>query len=266
MLYWKLSVGVLAFAVFASAVPGGVGHSLAASGPIDEAQLAGRSEASFPQASEDFFHEMDNGVQLTPEEVQGRNMWLVWTGGNDRFWDRVTKNSLATFDLLKIVTSHPSQTYCNGQHCDRDSRWRWLGAINEPCFEKPAAPDPQRFGLWLDVRSANCAADPFEDETKYPGVKINARGTTFSDGSKLPVGSYFGYDTGILGLRLFPNPDFDPGRQGQMGSGARSPPTRTTTKTPISFGRTGSAWRAASATSDRVRFTPPADPAHPHWG
>ena len=35
--------------------------------PIDEAQLAGRSEASFPQASEDFFHDMDNGVQLTPD-------------------------------------------------------------------------------------------------------------------------------------------------------------------------------------------------------
>ncbi len=43
---------------------------------------------------------MDNGVQLTPDEVKGRNMWLVWTGGDDRFWDKVTKDSLATFDLL----------------------------------------------------------------------------------------------------------------------------------------------------------------------
>ena len=136
-------------------------------------------------------------------------MWLVWTGGNDRFWDQVTKDTLATFDLLKVVTSHPSQNYCDGKQCDRDSRWHWLGAVNEPCFEKPTAPDPKRFGLWLDVRSANCAPDPFEDETKYPGVKIGARGTTFKDGSSLPVGSYFGYGTGILGLRLFPNPDFD---------------------------------------------------------
>ena len=88
---------------------------------------------------------MDNGVALNADEVQGRNMWLVWTGGNDRFWDKVTQNSLATFDLLKIVTSHPSQTYCDGKRCDRDSRWNWLGAINEPCFEKPTAPDPKRF-------------------------------------------------------------------------------------------------------------------------
>ena len=25
----------------------------------------------------------------------------------------------------------------------------------------------------------------------------------------IPVGSYYGYATGIMGLRLFPNPDFD---------------------------------------------------------
>ena len=147
-------------------------------------------------------------------------MWLVWTGGNDRFWDKVTQNSLATFDLLKIVTSHPSQTYCDGKRCDRDLRWHWLGAVNEPCFEKPTGPDPERFGLWLDVRRKDCPPDPFEDEKKYPGVKIGARGTTFKDGTTLPVGSYFGNATGILGLRLFPNPEFQPGRQGQMGSRA----------------------------------------------
>jgi hypothetical protein len=175
----------------------------------DEAQRAGRAPASFPQAKEDYFHDMDNGVAMSPEEVQGRNMWLLWTGGNDRFWDKVTRNSMATFDLLKIVTSHPSQMYCDGKHCDRDSRWHWLGALNEPCFDKPTAPDPNRFGLWLDARRKDCPAEPFEDEKAYPGVKIGARGAAFTDGSKLPVGSYFGYATGIVGLRLFPNPDFD---------------------------------------------------------
>jgi hypothetical protein len=181
----------------------------AAAAPLDEAQRAGRTEATLPQATEDYFHDMDDGVALTPDEVKGRNMWIVWTGGNDRFWDRVTQNSMATFDLLKIVTSHPSQTYCDGQRCDRDSRWRWLGAINEPCFEKPTGSDSKRFGLWLDQRGAGCSPDPFEDAMKYPGVKAGARGTTYKDGSTLPVGSYFGEASGILGLRLFPNPDFD---------------------------------------------------------
>ena len=61
--------------------------ALAASGPLDEAKLAGRDAASFPPADEDYFKGMDNGVALTPDEVKGRNMWLVWTGGDDRFWD-----------------------------------------------------------------------------------------------------------------------------------------------------------------------------------
>jgi hypothetical protein len=177
--------------------------------PLDEAQRAGRDAANLPQAKEDYFHDMDNGANLSPDEIQGRNMWIIWTGGNDRFWDKVSIDSLATFDLLKIVTSHPSQSYCDGQHCDRDSRWRWLGAINEPCFDKPTGPDPQRFGLWLDVRRKDCPPDPFEDEKTYPGVKIGARGAVFKDGASLPVGSYFGYASGIVGLRLFPNPDFD---------------------------------------------------------
>jgi hypothetical protein len=197
-------IGIVAAAILLW-VPG----TQAAPATPDEAQRAGRAPASFPQAKEDYFHDMDNAVALSPEEIQGRNMWLLWTGGNDRFWDKVTRNSMATFDLLKIVTSHPSQAYCDGKHCDRNSRWHWLGALNEPCFEKPTAPDPNRFGLWLDPRRKDCPAEPFEDEKAYPGVKIGARGATFTDGSKLPVGSYFGYATGIVGLRLFPNPDFD---------------------------------------------------------
>src|SRR5262249_60673946 len=78
-----------------------------------------------------------------------------------------------------------------------------LGLVNEPCFEKATGPDPQRFGLWLDRRRADCPPDPFENERKYPGVAIGARGQT------LPVGSAYGYASGIVGLRLLPHPDFD---------------------------------------------------------
>ena len=51
------------------------------SDPLDEAMRAGRSAASFPAADEDYFHDMDGGVALTPDEVKGRNTWIVWTGG-----------------------------------------------------------------------------------------------------------------------------------------------------------------------------------------
>ncbi len=70
-------------------------------------------------------------------------------------------------------------------------------------MKKPRGRARDRFGLWLDTRSKDCPADPFENEQKYPGVKIGARG------KNLPVGSYYGYASGIVGLRLFPNPDFD---------------------------------------------------------
>ncbi len=164
----------------------------------DEAMRAGRDAASFPAADEDYFKDMDGGIALTKEEVQGRNMWLVWTGGNDRFWDVMTNSTAGAFDLLKILSSYP------GLKFSRDNRWNYLGLVNEPCFEKATEGDPRHYGLWLDKRRADCPPDPFENATKYPGVKFGARGTLDD-----PVGSYYGYATGIVGLRLFPNPAFD---------------------------------------------------------
>jgi len=164
---------------------------------LDEASRAGRTAASFPAADEPYFREMDGGVTLALKEEQGRNTWIVWTGGNDRFWDAITVNSFGAFDLLKILSSHKS---LKGS---RENRWTYFGLVNEPCFEKPTGPDPQRYGLWLDKRTADCPPDPFENDTKYPGVAIGARG------KNLPVGSFYGYATGIVGLRLFPNPDFN---------------------------------------------------------
>src|SRR6266568_2245535 len=160
---------------------------------LDEASRAGRSPASFPAAEEDYFRSMDGGVALTPEEVQGRNTWIVWTGGNDRFWDKISIDSFGAFDLLKIVLSHPEL------RASRDNRWNFLGLVNEPCFEKATGPDAARHGLWLDTRRADCPPDPFEKEQKYPGVALGARGRN------MPVGSYYGWASGIVGLRLFPN-------------------------------------------------------------
>jgi len=168
---------------------------------LDEASRAGRTAESFAAAAEDYFREMDGGGALDRAEVQGRNTWIVWTGGNDRFWDTITVSSFGVFDLLKTVSSHPRLKY------GRDDRWKTLGLVNEPCFEKATGPDPNRFGLWLDKRRADCPPDPFEDDKKYEGVKIGARGKT----PNLPVGSFYGYPTGIVGLRLFPNPDFNDG-------------------------------------------------------
>src|SRR5262252_6688601 len=73
---------------------------------IDEARQAGRAAQSFPAADEDYFRAMDGGIPLTPDEVKGRNMWLVWTGGNDRLWDELTNLTFGEFDLLKTLSSY----------------------------------------------------------------------------------------------------------------------------------------------------------------
>jgi len=168
---------------------------------LDEAMRANRAGASFPAADEDYFKDMDSGVKLTPDEVKGRNTWIVWTGGNDRFWDTISVSSAGALDFIKTLSSYPTLK------ANRDNRWTYLGLVNEPCFEKATGPDPKRFGLWLDKRvtGPGCPPDPFENDQKYPGVAIGARGKT----NGLPVGSFYGYASGIVGLRLFPNPNFD---------------------------------------------------------
>ena len=128
---------------------------------LDEARQAGRSATSLPPPMEDYFHDMDGGADLKVDPdtklnpVLGRNTWIVWTGGNDRFWDLMTGYTFGAFDLLKIVAYDP------GKPIDRSQRWKWLGLINEPCMQAPTAPDPDRFGLLLDVRKPGCPADPF---------------------------------------------------------------------------------------------------------
>jgi hypothetical protein len=169
----------------------------------DEAARAGHTAQDFVKPTKDYFRDMDYNVVYgkkpvyTQAEIEGRNMWMVWTGGNDRLWDRLSVDSLGSFDLLKTISSHPSLGY------SRRDRFYKLGLINEPCYSEATGPDPNRFGLWLDVRDPRCEPDPFASEKDYRGVAIGARGKTVA------VGSYYGEPTGILGLRLFPNPDFD---------------------------------------------------------
>jgi len=195
-----IALGVIAYSFPRGPRPGHV---------LDEALQAGRDPSTFPAADEDYFHDMDwvpNAVPLDKAEIQGRNTWIVWTAGNDRLWDQLIYNSAGALDFLKILSTNPNLPSMLG----RDHRWEYLGLINDPCFEKATAADPERWGLWLDKRRADCKPDPFENETKYPGVKVGARGTEVGPkGEKLEVGSYYGYETGIVGMRLFPNPRFD---------------------------------------------------------
>ena len=219
---------------------------------LDEAQRARRTAASFPAADEDYFKEMDGGLPLTRDEVQGRNMWLVWTGGNDRFWDAIGVSSVGNLDYLKTLSSHPTLPY------GRDSRFRVLGLINEPCYKKATGPDPSRYGLWLDVRDPGCPADPFANAQKYPGVAIGSRGKS------MPLGSYYGEPTGIVGLRLFPNPDFDEGARKKWDSERfYNDPDYYFDRSLVRPYRVGVSCAFCHVGPDPTN--PPADPENPKW-
>ena len=197
---------------------------------------------------------MDGGAKLSPEEVKGRNTWIVWSGGNDRFWDDLSQLSFGTLDFLKTLSSHPSLKF------SRDNRWYYLGLVNEPCFEKATGPDQNRFGLWLDKRVSGpgCPTDPFENEAKYPGVKIGARGTT------VPVGSFYGYATGIVGLRLFPNPAFDEEAAKKWDPKRYyEDPTYYLAKHLVKPYRVGMSCAFCHVGPDPTK--PPGNPEHPEW-
>ena len=202
----------------------------------DEAKRAGRSWETLKGANDDYYADMDRGISRHPDQVlaalpflktpeqaidtfvKGRNNWIVWTAGNDTLWNYLSGHTFGALDFLKTLSTH--ETLGFGRKKGEYGRWKYFGLVNEPCFEPATGPDPKRFGLWLDQRRSgpDCPPDPFEDEQKYPGVRIGARGENLNlpaDKKQLgwpdtlPVGSYYGYATGVVGLRLFPNPDFD---------------------------------------------------------
>lgn len=147
---WMAVASVVCLAVTACTTNRDVG------GPRqDEAMRAGREWQSFPAAGDDYFHDMDRGMSMHADQVaaalpflssaaaldtfvKGRNNWIVWTGGNDALWDFLANNSFGALDFLKTLSSHPSLGY--GRDKGDYGRWKYLGLINEPCFEAATGP------------------------------------------------------------------------------------------------------------------------------
>jgi hypothetical protein len=139
-----------------------------------EDNAGGRKPEDFPQLAADVFKLMDGGTNLalSPDEIKGRNTWNLWCAGTEQFWDRMARESFGLIDLLKTIDSRK-----------RGSRFKDLGLINQPGYKQATKPD--RYGLWIDEATEG---EPPEIDPKV-----------------------FGRATGILGFRLFENPDFTEG-------------------------------------------------------
>jgi len=135
---------------------------------VDDAKAAGKTVADFPQTASRAFDQMDGGIALTDYETEGRNTWLLWTAGDQTFWDHMAQQAFGLSDLLKVIDSRQHKT-----------RFQDLGLVNQPGFEQATQPD--EYGLWLDVGAQEDNVDP----------------------------AVYGRPSGIVGLRIYPNPMFD---------------------------------------------------------
>jgi hypothetical protein len=141
---------------------------------VDDA--GGRHPEDLPEISDDVFAQMDAPLKFDtadPEDakaIKGRNTWNLWTAGNEQFWDRMARESYGLIDLLKTIDSRK-----------RSTRFKEMGLINQPGMRQATKPD--EFGLWIDevVIPESASIDP----------------------------EVYGRPTGIMGFRLFRNPDFD---------------------------------------------------------
>jgi hypothetical protein len=195
--------------------------------PVDEAQAAGLTTADLPQITADIFKPMDGGIDLSPEEIMGRNTWNLWSGGNQRFWNRAAQDSYGLIDLLKML---------DNRKYPRGERFKSLGLSNEPGFRAPSKPD--EFGLCLDEQTA----------PEPPGIDEKV----------------YGKPSGVLGFRLFPNPEFDDkARQKWDGNRFMNDPTYYNDNKLVRPYRVGVACGACHIAPNPIN--PPADPENPGW-
>lgn len=161
-------------------------------------------------------------LKLTEQEAFGRNAWMIWCAGNEGFWDWLANNSYGSTDFLKLLDSR-----------NRGTLFRDAGLINEPEMIGPGTPEATDFGLWMSVPSdskrragrtayltqafAQIEAGKHPDAGGYgasppsggSGYPASGGGTYDFYASNEPPPGIYGLSSGVIGLRLFPNPKFD---------------------------------------------------------
>lgn len=192
----------------------------------DEAMAAGKTVDDYPTHPYDSYGDMDGGAEalkasiqrgLKPGEtlaakheaaVKGRNTWMIWTAGNQAFWNYLSQHSYGVVDFLRML---------DNRNCNRSDRLKRKGLINEPGMR--AATKANRYGLWLDTPKWWPGGEwPPADAAQFDAFR--------KDNPEIPDPYVYGYSSGIVGLRIFPNPEFDDSAKrhwdGRKGAGESS--------------------------------------------
>ena len=180
----------------------GVVSVATAAGPLDEPMWIRRNvgEEAIPQNSDgklfpthpgDAFKGMDShvssvyGYEFSPDEIKGRNTWVMWSGGNQAFWDYLARNGNGVLDFLRLLDS---------RFVRRSDRFPIMGIIPSP---------------GMTERNADISNVPPKSEwTKFPyyGLSLDSGiegDSAFAEGPA-PDPLVYGYPSGIVGLWLYP--------------------------------------------------------------
>jgi mono/diheme cytochrome c family protein len=162
----------------------------------------------------------------TELERKGRDTWIMWTGGNEKFF-RLGTELAGSFGISV-------EYYRLLDTRDRPTRFARLGLINEPNTYQVDRPD--QYGFWLD----EWAGDKHPDS--YPDPKV------------------YGEPTGIVGLRKFPNPKFNSATWDPKRDPDRFFKNPASVEPPYSIGMACAFCHMAFHPQK-----PPEDPVEPRW-
>ena len=236
------------------------------SAPLDEAMRLNKSVKDFYAEKRDVFHLMDqvadkdgnlHPLVLDPNDptdqkvIRGRNTWMLWCAGNEGFWDYLAQDGYALLDFLKLLDSRK-----------RNRRFKDLGLVNQPGMAANEEPGP--WGLYID-KVVEPVADkvPYEGGPAYEDCVDNHGRKLEGDGVDPEV---YGYPSGVIGFRLFPNPKFkdDPNAQQRWNAQAfYSDPEYARDPNIVRPLRVGMSCVLCHIGPHPLN--PPADPEEPKW-
>ncbi len=179
--------------------------------------------------------------KLSDNAVFGRNSWMIWCGGNEGFWDWLASDNLGFMDLLKLVDSRgraarfhdaglinePGMVAALSASASEFGLWldtpsdettrAWREAYVRQTFSQIArGRHKSQRGLQLyrgerdelandgyyDYPDAYMSSDEAED---YGNDSDQDR---YEKYKHIPPPDIYGISSGVIGLRLFPNPNF----------------------------------------------------------
>lgn len=203
-------------------------------------RLFPRSERCFPTETRNLFSEVDKVVvgndrsprpmdwsdgPAVPNDarsaIMGQNTWMLWGEGNEAFWGWLQENGYGIADFLVLINSK-----------NREHRFRNSGLVNQPGMVERDGP-LDGLGLYIDGPDGDkvkmrAPENDIDANTRKPVQPVpmpqdsrHDHQTFFEVGDRplyekaiAQLGDdgvdplVYGYPSGIVGLRLWPNPDF----------------------------------------------------------